>query len=180
MTNLLEVAAGIINIAVINNNPITCNEIATTMDFLPSITNLIDGKKPSKKIDGIEMTDLFFSNNNSSKRDSFFYYNEDDLEAFRYKNWKLHIKKEGTNVNELYDLSKDIGESNNIFDDNKDIVEELLVSINDCRKELGDKSLNMNGTEVRPAGRVKNPKPLTKFESNHPYMYAEYDKGERG
>ena len=162
-------------------NPGTeCNEIATTMDFLPSITNLIDGKKPSKKIDGIEMTDLFFSNDNSSKRDSFFYYNEDDLEAFRYKNWKLHIKKEGTNVNELYDLSKDIGESNNIFDDNKDIVEELLVSINDCRKELGDKSLNMNGTEVRPAGRVKNPKPLTKFESNHPYMYAEYDKGERG
>ncbi len=162
-------------------NPGTeCNEIATTMDFLPSITNLIDGKKPSKKIDGIEMTDLFFSNDNSSKRDSFFYYNEDDLEAFRYKNWKLHIKKEGTNVNELYDLSKDIGESNNIFDDNKDIVEELLVSINDCRKELGDKSLNMNGTEVRPAGRVKNPKPLTKFESNHPYMYAEYDKWERG
>lgn len=157
-----------------------CNEIATTMDFLPSITNLIEGKKPSKKIDGIEMTDLFFSNEIFSKRDFFFYYNEDQLEAVRYKNWKLHIKKENSEVNELYDLSKDIGENNNLYNENKSLVEELLLSINNCRKELGDKSLNITGTEIRPAARVENPKPLTKFKKNHPYMYAEYDKAERG
>ena len=68
--------------------------LSTTMDFLPSITKLIGGDLPSKKIDGIEMSDLFFSNENSSKRDSFLYYNEDELEAIRYKNWKLHFKKE--------------------------------------------------------------------------------------
>tara|TARA_B100001175_G_scaffold14521_1_gene11042 strand:+ start:5993 stop:7402 length:1410 start_codon:yes stop_codon:yes gene_type:complete len=164
-----------------NINPGTeCDQIATTMDFLPSITNLIQGKKPSKKIDGIEMTDLFFSNDKSSKRDNFFYYNEDDLEAYRYKNWKLHLKKEGTEVQELYDLSKDIGETNNIFDDNKDIVEQLLKSVNNCIETLGDKSLNITGSEIRKAGRIENPKTLTTFEENHPYMYAEYDKGERG
>ena len=164
-----------------NINPGTeCDQIATTMDFLPSITNLIQGKKPSKKIDGIEMTDLFFSNDKSSKRDNFFYYNEDDLEAYRYKNWKLHLKKEGTEVQELYDLSKDIGETNNIFDDNKDIVEQLLISVNNCIETLGDKSLNITGSEIRKAGRIENPKTLTTFEENHPYMYAEYDKGERG
>ena len=164
-----------------NINPGTeCDQIATTMDFLPSITNLIQGKKPSKKIDGIEMTDLFFSNDKSSKRDNFFYYNEDDLEAYRYKNWKLHLKKEGTKVQELYDLSKDIGETNNIFDDNKDIVEQLLISVNNCIETLGDKSLNITGSEIRKAGRIENPKTLTTFEENHPYMYAEYDKGERG
>ena len=164
-----------------NINPGTeCDQIATTMDFLPSITNLIQGKKPSKKIDGIEMTDLFFSNDKSSKRDNFFYYNEDDLEAYRYKNWKLHLKKEGTKVQELYDLSKDIGETNNIFDENKDIVEQLLISVNNCIETLGDKSLNITGSEIRKAGRIENPKTLTTFEENHPYMYAEYDKGERG
>ena len=164
-----------------NINPGTeCDQIATTMDFLPPITNLIQGKKPSKKIDGIEMTDLFFSNDKSSKRDNFFYYNEDDLEAYRYKNWKLHLKKEGTEVQELYDLSKDIGETNNIFDDNKDIVEQLLISVNNCIETLGDKSLNITGSEIRKAGRIENPKTLTTFEENHPYMYAEYDKGERG
>ena len=164
-----------------NINPGTeCDQIATTMDFLPSITNLIQGKKPSKKIDGIEMTDLFFSNDKSSKRDNFFYYNEDDLEAYRYKIWKLHLKKEGTEVQELYDLSKDIGETNNIFDENKDIVEQLLISVNNCIETLGDKSLNITGSEIRKAGRIENPKTLTTFEENHPYMYAEYDKGERG
>ena len=76
--------------------------LATTMDFLPSITNLIGGELPSKKIDGIDMSELFFSNNNSSKRESFLYYNEDELEAIRYKNWKLHFKKEGKLINELY------------------------------------------------------------------------------
>ena len=84
--------------------------LATTMDFLPSITNLIGGELPSKKIDGIDMSELFFSNNNSSKRESFLYYNEDELEAIRYKNWKLHFKKEGKLINELYDLENDIGE----------------------------------------------------------------------
>ena len=157
-----------------------CNEIATTMDFLPSITKLIGGELPVKKIDGIEMSDLFFSNEISSKRDIFFYYNEDNLEAIRYKNWKLHIKKEGDNVNELYNLEKDIGESNNLFNENKNLVNQLLSYIDSFRKELGDKSLSIVGNEVRPPGRKNNPKPLTSFDDNHPYMYAEYDKGERG
>ncbi len=157
-----------------------CNEIATTMDFLPSITNLIAGKSPSKKIDGINMSKLFFSNGSKSKREIFFYYNEDDLEAVRYKNWKLHIKKEGEKVNELYDLNNDIGETTNLFDKNKLVVEELSHYLENCRNELGDKSMSIKGKEVRPATRIENPVTLTKFNENHPYIYAEYDKGERG
>ena len=84
------------------------------MDFLPSITSLIGGELPSKKIDGIDMSELFFSNSNSSKRESILYYNEDELEAIRYKNWKLHFKKEGKLINELYDLGNDIGEKVNL------------------------------------------------------------------
>ena len=154
--------------------------LATTMDFLPSITKLTGGKLPSKKIDGIEMSDLFFSNENSSKRDSFVYYNEDELEAIRYKNWKLHFKKQGEIINELYDLDNDIGEKLNLYDNNKEIVKKLSNLADEYRKSLGDKSLNIKGKEVRAAGKIDNPKPLTEFDENHPYMYAEYDKGERG
>lgn len=154
--------------------------IATTMDFLPSITKLIKGKLPSNKIDGIEMSNLFFSNETISKRDLFFYYNEDDLEAIRYKNWKLHLKKEGEELKELYDLKNDIGEKNNLYNLNKNIVDNLLGYVENCRQKLGDKSKNMIGSEVRPAAKIKNPKPLTTFDKNHPYIYAEYDKGERG
>ena len=154
--------------------------LATTMDFLPSITNLIGGELPSKKIDGIDMSELFFSNSNSSKRESFLYYNEDELEAIRYKNWKLHFKKEGKLINELYDLGNDIGEKVNLYNENKEIVTELSSLADDYRKSLGDKFFDIEGEEVRPAGRIADPKPLTEFDENHPYMYAEYDKGERG
>ena len=154
--------------------------LSTTMDFLPSITKLIGGNLPSKKIDGIEMTDLFFSNENSSKRDSFLYYNEDELEAIRYKNWKLHFKKEDKLINELYDLDSDISEKVNLYSSHKEIVSKLSTLADEFRKSLGDKYLDIKGEEVRPANRVDNPKPLTEYDENHPYMYAEYDKGERG
>ena len=154
--------------------------LATTMDFLPSITNLIGGELPSKKIDGIDMSELFFSNNNSSKRESFLYYNEDELEAIRYKNWKLHFKKEDKLINELYDLDNDISEKVNLYSSQKEIVNKLSILADEFRKSLGDKYLDIKGEEVRPANRIDNPKPLTKYDENHPYMYAEYDKGERG
>jgi len=154
--------------------------LSTTMDFLPSITKLIGGNLPSKKIDGIEMSDLFFSNENSSKRDSFLYYNEDELEAIRYKNWKLHFKKEDKLINELYDLDNDISEKVNLYSSQKEIVNKLSILADEFRKSLGDKYLDIKGEEVRPANRIDNPKPLTKYDENHPYMYAEYDKGERG
>ena len=154
--------------------------LSTTMDFLPSITKLIGGNLPSKKIDGIEVSDLFFSNENSSKRDSFLYYNEDELEAIRYKNWKLHFKKEDKLINELYDLDNDISEKVNLYSSHKEIVSKLSILADEFRKSLGDKYLDIKGEEVRPANRIDNPKPLTEYDENHPYMYAEYDKGERG
>ncbi|MEC9107546.1 MAG: sulfatase [Chloroflexota bacterium] len=154
--------------------------LSTTMDFLPSITKLIGGNLPLKKIDGIEMSDLFFSNENSSKRDSFLYYNEDELEAIRYKNWKLHFKKEDKLINELYDLDNDISEKVNLYSSHKEIVNKLSILADEFRKSLGDKYLDIKGEEVRPANRIDNPKPLTEYDENHPYMYAEYDKGERG
>ena len=89
-------------------------------------------------------------------------------------------KKEGNLINELYDLENDIGEEVNLYNENKEIVTELSSLADDYRKSLGDKFLDIKGEEVRPASRIANPKPLTEFDENHPYMYAEYDKGERG
>ena len=71
------------------------------------------------------MSDLFFSNENSSKRDSFLYYNEDELEAIRYKNWKLHFKKEDKLINELYDLDNDISEKVNLY---SSYIKKLLIN----------------------------------------------------
>ncbi len=36
------------------------------------------------------------------------------------------------------------------------------------------------GSECRPAGRVDDPVPLTRYDPNHPYYLAEYDLTDRG
>ena len=46
--------------------------------------------------------------------------------------------------------------------------------------ELGDEATGIAGKNVRPAGRVDNPDTLTHYDPEHPYIYAEYDKGDRG
>ena len=49
-----------------------------------------------------------------------------------------------------------------------------------CRVDLGDKVNGIEGNDVRRAGRVDNPDTLTHYDPEHPYLYAEYDKAERG
>ena len=36
------------------------------------------------------------------------------------------------------------------------------------------------GADVRPAGRVAHPAPLTTYDPDHPYYLAEYDLADRG
>ena len=35
--------------------------------------------------------------------------------------------------------------------------------------------MGIEGRGVRPIGRVDDPKPLTVYDPDHPYMVAEYD-----
>ena len=83
-------------------------------------------------------------------------------------------------VYELYDLSVDIGETNNIYDQRPDIVAELTKLIEECRTDLGDAVAGVKGTHARPAGRVSNPRPLTEYNEDHPYIIALYDRDEIG
>ena len=83
-------------------------------------------------------------------------------------------------INELYDLESDPGETSNICDSHPDIVARLGVLLNLCRSDLGDEINGIVGENVRPSGRVDNPDTLTHYDPEHPYIYAEYDKAERG
>ena len=56
---------------------------------------------------------------------------------------------------ELYDLKNDISESKNVADQHPKIVLEIKSLADEMRKKLGDKLLNIEGTENRPAGSVE-------------------------
>ena len=83
-------------------------------------------------------------------------------------------------INELYDLETDIGETNNIYDQHPEIVDELETKLNICRQDLGDHITGVEGQNLRPVGRVDNPQTLTHYDPDHPYIMAMYDLKDRG
>ncbi len=158
------------------------NELASTIDFFSTIAGIAGAELPQDRTtDGVDISSLMFANEpTESPRSEFFYYLENNIEAVRDSRWKLHVRKEDEEINELYDLESDPGETVNVFDDHPNVVARLTALIESCRQDLGDDVNGFAGNDVRPAGRVKNPDTLTHYDPEHPYIYAEYDKAERG
>ncbi len=162
----------------------TCSGIASSMDLFATISDILDIPLPETKIDSISMKNAIL-NGDDSQRDEFAYYKGGVLEAIRKGDWKLHFCKTGWNpgtqqsgnnvVNELYNLSDDVGETCNLLDEKPEIVAELNAVADKYRKMFGDSFNDMEGEEVRPCGFCENAKPLTQYDENHPYMIAYYD-----
>ena len=93
----------------------------------------------------------------------------------RRGSWKLHFHRDGDRLQELYDLERDPGETKNLYDNYPEIVEELNHLAQKGREELGDDVMGVKGTQTRPKGVVTNPKALTQYDPEHPYMVAMYD-----
>jgi arylsulfatase A-like enzyme len=159
------------------------SELASSIDFFPTIAGLTGAEVPQDRIiDGVDISSLMFTNEPSeSPRSEFFYYVGDTIEAVRDGKWKLHVRKDtDAPINELYDLENDISETENLFDSQPEVVARLTALIEACRQDIGDEATGVIGKNIRPATRIDNPDTLTHYDPYHPYIYAEYDKAERG
>lgn len=161
---------------------VVCNELATGMDILPTLARIAGVEVPGDRIiDGHDITPLMFGEPDATTPyEAFFYYKQNDLEAVRCGKWKLHVRKGGQEIRELYDLESDVGETKNLYAKHADIVDDLMKRIEGCRRDLGDAATGIKGDNVRPIGRVTNPEPLTEYDPDHPYIMAMYDKHHRG
>lgn len=83
-------------------------------------------------------------------------------------------------LNALYDLEADIGETTNVYDDHPDVVSELELRLAACRQDLGDDLNGTVGQNVRSVGKVDTPDTLTHYDPEHPYIVAMYDLKDRG
>ena len=110
----------------------------------------------------------------------FFYYKLNTIEAVRSGQWKLHLRKDDQQLQELYDLDADIGETINCYSQQPAVVYALMAKVARCRKDLGDAAMGIQGENTRPIGRVEHPETLTHLDSEHPYMIAMYDLPDRG
>jgi arylsulfatase A-like enzyme len=154
---------------------ISCSELVTTMDVLPTLAKLAGAQLPSRPIDGKDIWPLMSGHRGAkSPHEAFFYYNAWALEAVRSGKWKLHLphsyrtlsaKTPGTGGQPagyeqakidlaLFDLEKDITEQHDISAKHPDVVTRLLGLAEKMREELGDSSKNMTGENRRPPGHI--------------------------
>ena len=106
-------------------------EIVTTLDFLPTFASLSGAELPKDRIlDGQDITALLRTGQDGkSGYEKFFYWSKKNITALRMDNWKLRIQidnKSKTRANpELYNLDKDLSESNNLADQMPDKVAQM-------------------------------------------------------
>jgi len=147
----------------------TCNELACTMDLLPTFALLAGGQPPQDRIiDGQDIRPLLFGRKEGwTPREAFYYYQMEQLQAVRSGPWKLHLplklkkrnwaEPEPDSPVRLYDLEADIGEQRNVAAQHPDIVQRLTALAEKARADLGD--LDRPGKNQRPAGMVAHPSP---------------------
>ncbi len=163
--------------------------MATNMDILPTLASMLDLPLGESEIDGQDLSSMFYGND-QPLREEFAYYFDYYLTGIRKGDYKLLVgdteQGEGSRHGicydpmKLYDLSEDIAEEHNVIEQKPEIAENLLASMQKYRDAFGDYFDGTVGTKVRPCTQIKNPKPLTEYDENHPYIVAIYDKDDRG
>ena len=159
-----------------------CGSFVSSIDLLPTICEITGASVPDDRIiDGRSMMPAISGDPDPYLvRDSFYYFYLGELEAVRSRNWKLAIRRRGEEVSELYDLSTDIGETNNVYDDNPAMVSRLERKLDECRADIGDDATGEKGSGCRSCGIVDNPTTLTEYNPDHPYIIALYDLEDAG
>ncbi len=68
------------------------NEIVHMVDVLPSLAAVAGYQVPTDRIvDGVDQMDFFKGKQTNSNRDGFPAFNGDELFAYKWKNWKMHL-----------------------------------------------------------------------------------------
>jgi len=154
-----------------------CNQLASSIDILPTLAAVTGAALPKNKIDGVNILPLMLGDKSVSPRHEFYYYYEQNsLEAVQRDFWKLvlpHKSRTYRNVKpgfdgwpgptgtetikvpELYDLRRDPGEWYNVATFYPEKVKELEALAEEARKDLGDNLTNNPGMNRRKAGSVK-------------------------
>lgn len=147
-----------------------CDEVAATMDFLPTFAAIAGAKPPSdRKIDGHDIRPLLTGDQAKSPWKALCYYLGNELHAVRSGRWKLRAKNSFFNENiyradapkdlvmpaALYNLRLDPGEQKSVLKDHPEIAKRLEGYLQAARADLGDSLTGVKPTNARPAGRVE-------------------------
>ncbi len=153
----------------------TCNEMALSMDLLPTLAKLTGVELPKDRIiDGKDIWPLMSGEKDATTpHEAFAFYFGGTLQAIRSGRWKLHFphgymtiivpgkdNRRGTEEVRwiglsLFDLNGDVGETTNVADQHPDVVERIEKLAERFRDDLGDQARQRKGKNIRPPGYVK-------------------------
>jgi arylsulfatase len=152
---------------------VICNNMASTIDILPTLAEITSTQLPDHKIDGVSILSLLKGDFDANPRENFlYYYRRNSLEAVRIDDWKMVFPhdhrsyedvlpgndgwpgpyKQGRAELALYDLRRDPGERYNVIDQYPEIAENLQKFAEDARIDLGDDLTDSEGMNRRPIG----------------------------
>ncbi|MDF1799234.1 MAG: sulfatase-like hydrolase/transferase [Planctomycetota bacterium] len=155
----------------------TTDQLAATIDLLPTIAALTGARLPELPIDGVDLTPLLVApearDATPVRRDYWYYYGR-ELCAVRRDQWKLVLPhtyrsyggvEPGTNGFPgpyakartglaLYDLATDRGETTDVAAAHPELVAELEALAERARADLGDRQRGLRGAGARPLGRL--------------------------
>lgn len=152
-----------------------CDELASTIDVLPTVAKLIGAKLPQHKIDGEDISGLMFGDKQARSPHEYFpHFHHGELQAIRNDRWKLVFPHKYRSLNgrpggtgglpvpydsnvaelALYDRANDPGERNNVIDQYPEIHAELAKAAEMYRMDLGDKLTKTTGNGVRFEGKL--------------------------
>ena len=151
-----------------------CDDLASTIDILPTVAKLIGADLPNHTIDGKDISPLIFGEAGAvSPHDYFYhYFAAGELQAIRDRRWKLHFPHSYLSAREggkdglpagneqrkidlsLFDLLNDVSETTDVSAQHPEIVNRLQAAAEGARRDLGDRLTKQKGSGVRPAGKL--------------------------
>ena len=153
-----------------------CQELATTMDLLPTFARLGGAGLPlGRKVDGHDISSLLVGDQDAtSPYEAFYYYERDQLQAVRSGPWKMflplreftkhpHFKRGAESGKNgaaplLFNVVTDINCSDDVAAAHPAVVARLSQLAEAARSDLGDRG--RPGTGQRQPGKIGNPKAL--------------------
>jgi arylsulfatase A len=142
--------------------PFISNLMTSSIDFLPTILQVTNSNLDSKnEHDGIDISSIFSNQTKIINREELFwhyphYHNGSGMKpasAIRWKNYKLIEWHEATLLNkdnqiELYDLTLDPGENNNLTSKIPDIAIQMRNKLRDWTNEVDAKMPQVNEFQI--------------------------------
>ncbi len=125
-----------------------CREPASGLDFLPTFAELAGGLELPENLDGDSLVDALHNNHLDRKREALMFHqgaNRTPISAIRKGKYKLikhwsagqDCRYCGAKLLELYDLSEDLGEMDDLSDELPEVTASLDGELNAFLNEVG-------------------------------------------